>query len=372
MTTTPANPNAADGLTITGCRARQERLRAAMHEQGLDAVLLTNQRHVHYFTAYWARSVFPVAAVVTAGGPTVVATAFPSGSELATDESVAVPAALHATLVEDPQAAAITAVLPALGGARVVGVDEPTKPWLLADREVRDAWSLLLGLRRRKDPDEIALLGRAVVSAEAGYARARELLARPGSTELELFAAIQLAVVEAAGEPIGELGNDFRSGEMGGPPRRRQALAGELLPLDLGVPVRGYHADLCRTFCVGAEPTRQQALAHALVVETLDALEASIRPGSSCRAAYATAFDRLDGRHGWRFPHHLGHGVGLAAHEAPRLNPNWDDEFRVGDVFTLEPGLYGDGLNAGVRIEEEYRMTEQGPQRLSSFPRDLR
>ena len=73
----------------------------------------------------------------------------------------------------------------------------------------------------------------------------------------------------------------------------------------------------------------------------------------------------IDGRNGWRFTHHLGHGIGLAPHEAPRLNPHWDDIFQVGDVFTAEPGLYGVDLRAGVRIEQEYLVTEHGVERLS-------
>jgi Xaa-Pro aminopeptidase len=80
------------------------------------------------------------------------------------------------------------------------------------------------------------------------------------------------------------------------------------------------------------------------------------------------AHKMLDGHHGWRFFHHLGHGIGLSSHEAPRLNPNWDESFQVGDVFTLEPGLYGDELQAGLRIEENYLLTAAGPEKLSSFP----
>ena len=79
----------------------------------------------------------------------------------------------------------------------------------------------------------------------------------------------------------------------------------------------------------------------------------------------------LDGQHGWRFFHHLGHGIGLFPHEAPRLNPNWDDVFEVGDVFTVEPGLYGEDLNAGIRIEHNYLVTEGGLERLSQYPTDL-
>ena len=86
---------------------------------------------------------------------------------------------------------------------------------------------------------------------------------------------------------------------------------------------------------------------------------------------YEEVAAKLDGYRGWSFPHHLGHGIGLSTHESPRLNPDWDDIFQEGDVFTIEPGLYGEGLRGGVRLEENYVVTASGITRLSSFPLDL-
>lgn len=79
----------------------------------------------------------------------------------------------------------------------------------------------------------------------------------------------------------------------------------------------------------------------------------------------------LEGFEGWSFPHHLGHGIGLCPHEAPRLNPHWDDTFEVGDTFTAEPGLYHPSLKAGLRIEENFLVTENGVEKLSNFSTDL-
>ena len=71
------------------------------------------------------------------------------------------------------------------------------------------------------------------------------------------------------------------------------------------------------------------------------------------------------------FPHHLGHGFGLYPHETPHLNPNWNDTFEVGDVFTAEPGLYFEKLAAGIRLEQNYRVTETGIERLTDFPLEM-
>ena len=65
---------------------------------------------------------------------------------------------------------------------------------------------------------------------------------------------------------------------------------------------------------------------------------------------------------------HLGHGIGLFPHEAPHLNPNWDDTFETGDVIAVEPAIYADDLNAGVRLENNYLVTENGVELLSDFP----
>jgi len=71
------------------------------------------------------------------------------------------------------------------------------------------------------------------------------------------------------------------------------------------------------------------------------------------------------------FSHHLGHGIGLYPHEAPHLNPNWDDRFEEGDVFTVEPGLYSDELRGGIRLENNYRVTAGGVELLTEFSLSL-
>jgi Xaa-Pro aminopeptidase len=225
-------------------------------------------------------------------------------------------------------------------------------------------------LRRTKDEDELALLKCAVAATEQAYRYACDAL-RPGITEVELFAGIQATVAEAVGETVGEPGNDFQFGSPGGPPRRRAGHAGEIAVLDLGVVVRGYSSDMCRSFVIGREPTDLQLAASQRIDETIAALEAMIRPGVRCQALYDLSVEMLDGYRGWKFWHHLGHGIGLNPHEAPRLNPHWDDSFQIGDVFTMEPGLYAEELRAGLRIEHDYALTENGLVRLSQFPSAL-
>ncbi len=172
---------------------------------------------------------------------------------------------------------------------------------------------------------------------------AREII-RPGISELEVFNRLHAVAVQTAGEPLTALGNDYQSNARGGPPRDRAAQAGELMILDLGPAYRGYYADNCRTFAVDRRPTDQQLEARQVILSVFDVVREVVRPGASCRELFDQAKALLDEYKPDAFPHHLGHGVGLYPHEAPHLNPHWDDRFAAGDVFTVEPGLYANGL----------------------------
>jgi Xaa-Pro aminopeptidase len=233
-----------------------------------------------------------------------------------------------------------------------------------------DVEPLIWRLRRRKESDELALIRKAVACTEAMYRRAREVI-EPGITELEVFRELESAAVAEAGEPLTALGNDFQCNSPGGPPRQRAAKEGELFILDLGPAYRGYYADNCRTFCVGGEPRDAQLRAWEAIVAVLQTVGKTVRPGVSCRELYERARGMLDEHIDGGFSHHLGHGFGLFPHEAPHLNPNWDDVFEEGDVFTAEPGLYAPELRAGIRLEENYRVTAAGVERLTSFPLPL-
>src|SRR5690606_30811030 len=109
------------------------------------------------------------------------------------------------------------------------------------------------------------------------------------------------------------------------------------------------------------------AAAHARVVEVMKFGETMLRPGQSCRAFFEAVKAELDGWKGYGFFHHAGHGIGLDAHEVPRLNPAWDDTLEEGDVVAFEPGLYGESLRAGIRLENNYLITGEGFRQLSHF-----
>jgi len=230
----------------------------------------------------------------------------------------------------------------------------------------------LFRLRRRKDPDELARIRKAIAATGKMYALARQII-EPGIAELEVFNRLQAAAVEEFGEMLTGTGNDYACGERGGPPRDgRKAHAGELYILDLGPAYRGYFADNCRAIAVDRRPTDEQLTAWQHILPVFQHVEQTVKPGKRCKELFHECDAILHEAPVGVFNHHLGHGIGLFPHEAPHLNPYWYDVFEVGDVFTCEPGLYDEQiLRAGMRLENDYLVTETGVENLSPFPLEL-
>ena len=253
--------------------------------------LLLDRRHVHYLTGYWhASGNTVVAAVIPAEGPvTLLAPGRPEGT--AADACLTYQAAKLCTLVDDQTGELLRVAAPLLDGR--VGCD-------VRLTGTADLLPILYALRRTKDADEVAMLRQAIACCDAAYARAKALL-QPGVSEMHLYAEMLAAASEAAEEPIGEFGNDFQSGNRGGLPRPRAIEAGEMAIYDLTVIYRGYACDLCRSFVVGGRPSAAQQEAYRLISAALDYVEATVKPGVSCRALFRDVFAMLDGQHGWRF-----------------------------------------------------------------------
>ncbi|HEY2149136.1 MAG TPA: Xaa-Pro peptidase family protein, partial [Pirellulales bacterium] len=251
-----------------------------------------------------------------------------------------------------------------------IGVEFSSFPTCLAESlagRLVDVEADLLRLRRRKEADELARLTTAIAATGAMYAGARQIIA-PGVNELDVFDELQAVAVREFGEPLTGTGNDYASGVHGGPPRNRSIEEGELYILDLGPAFRGYFADNSRTFSVGGRPSERQYEANEHVRRAFAIVEREVRAGKRCRDLFAEVREHLLKFPGGTWHAHLGHGIGLFPHEAPHINPNWDDAFEAGDVIAVEPAIYAADLHAGVRLENNYLVTENGVELLSDFP----
>ncbi len=365
------NKISAPKLSQQGCRQRQARLQIYLQEHNLDAVLFTNRHYVYWLTGYWHEQILtPTAALFSADGTTLLVTHYTEPEAPAADEIISFEPQKLCTLVENLDQALCKPLIPRLEGLKRLGTDGKARPWIAHNVEWVDISTDFQYLRRQKDQDEVEAIRFTIQGADAVYNKAREIL-QPGISEIELYAQLQATAIEACGELLSGWGNDFQSGTPGGLARQRKAKAGELVPFDIGVGVRGYRSDLCRTFSVDGKPSDLQLEAQARVADMLEQVENTIRPGESCRVLFETIEAQLDGWKGYEFKHHLGHGIGLDPHEVPRINPCYDDTFQAGDVIAVEPGLYGKGLNAGIRLEQNYLVTDSGTDRLSNFPLDL-
>lgn len=359
-------------LDPTLCRARQDRLRSYLAANELDGAVFFDRHYIHALSGHWhGQPLTPVALLVRGDGGSVLVTHDAAAVAPAADEIAVYTSNDFCTLRPNLSAEVARVLNPVLKGLKRIGTEQQVPAALIEGPDCRDLSHDFQYLRRRKDADEVAALVFTIECADQAYAGAKQLL-EPGVEEVEIMAAMLETATYAAGEFLSGWGQDFQAGAPGGFARPRRVVeAGELIPLDIGVGVRGYRSDLCRTFAVDGSPTDEQAAAYARVVEVMKYGESFLKPGQSCRAMFESVKAELEGWNGYAFFHHAGHGIGLDAHEVPRINPAWDDFFEDGDVIAFEPGLYGGGLRAGIRLENNYLVTADGFRQLSHFPLDL-
>jgi Xaa-Pro aminopeptidase len=225
-------------------------------------------------------------------------------------------------------------------------------------------------LRLKKRPEEVARIRQAQALAERALERALALL-RPGVEEREVALEIEFFLRKEGAEGVA-FPPIVASGARGALPHARASEKrlepGELITLDLGAKVAGYHSDMTRTVALG-KPSPEMRRVYEAVQEALEVALQGLKPGRTGKEVDALAREAL-GRHGLDryFVHSLGHGVGLAVHEGPGLSPYTEEVLEPGMVVTVEPGVYLPGVG-GVRIEELVLITEDGIELLSRFPR---
>jgi Xaa-Pro aminopeptidase len=207
-------------------------------------------------------------------------------------------------------------------------------------------------------------------AGEAGHHRARELV-RPGISELELYREIQSAALEELGSPAVVYG-DFRAThpalpKAGGPDRLPAARATATLRFLRGRGgLRRFHR---HPGGQGADGGLREL--HSLCRAALSSGEEALKPGAACREVYqAVAGVFAAAGRPEAFPHHAGHGIGLGHPEAPAFVPESEETLSSGEVVTLEPGIYVEGIG-GVRIEHNYLVTPTGYERLTRHSLEL-
>ena len=219
---------------------------------------------------------------------------------------------------------------------------------------------LIAGLRAVKDAGEVARLRRACeITADVLSDLAHTGIA-PGASERDIARDVDAAFLARGADGVA-FATIVASGVNGASPHHeptgRQVAVGELVTIDCGGMVDGYHADMTRTLPVGGDGESrmvvgQLAEVHGVVEEANAAGRAAAGQGVSVADVDRAARAVVEAAgYGDAFVHPTGHGIGLEIHEAPLVTQRSAASLTVGTAFTVEPGIYLPGVG-GVRIED--------------------
>ncbi|MBE7382718.1 MAG: aminopeptidase P N-terminal domain-containing protein [Leptolyngbya sp. SIO1E4] len=268
---------------------------------------------------------------------------------------------------------------------------------------IEDARLLLQGMRRVKGPEELALIRKAIAASVKAHNHAREI-AQPGRYEYEIQAEMEHLFKRAGGGPA--YPSIVASGEnaciLHYIENTRQMQAGDLLLIDAGGCIDYYNADITRTFPVAGKFSEEQRILYELVLEAQLKAIAEVKPGNPFNAFHDAAvrtiteglvdlgllvgdIDTLieEKKHKAFFMHGTGHFLGLDVHDTGILrnaDKTWKP-FEVGNVVTVEPGIYitpdyqpEEGQpeveprwrGIGIRIEDDVLVTATGHEVLTA------
>jgi Xaa-Pro aminopeptidase len=226
---------------------------------------------------------------------------------------------------------------------------------------------LVEDMRLSKDEGELQAIGRAVALADEALAHIYDWM-QPGMTERQVAWELEstMRTRDATGVSFDLI---VASGPNGALPHLRPSdrviQIGEPVVMDLGCVVDGYCSDVTRTVCLGEPQDPKYLEIWNLVRQAQEKAEAGIQAGITGVDADQLARDVIVGA-GYKdyFGHGLGHGVGLAVHEEPRLSFTYPDQIPSGTVLTVEPGIYLPDWG-GVRIEDMVVVQEDGVEVLT-------
>jgi Xaa-Pro aminopeptidase len=221
-------------------------------------------------------------------------------------------------------------------------------------------------MREVKDADEIRVMEASAALMSRILSEIIDTL-KPGTTERKVAWQIENLAREGGAEGLA-----FPSIVASGPnsalphavPTDRKIRTREPITFDVGVKLDSYCCDMTRTVFIGGATPKFKRIYGTVRRAQLAALE-NIRPGVKSILPDSTARDLIrDAGFGDFFGHSLGHGVGLATHERPRLGPEKPVTLKEGMVVTDEPGIYIPG-EGGVRLEEMVVIEKKGARVLT-------
>lgn len=356
---------------------RLTRLRAAMGPLAIDHLLVTDPTDVGYLTGFLGGDSY----LLVGGAKATIISDFRYQEELEEVKGVAEVYIRTKGLVE-----ASAEVVKAQGFSRLgiqgesitIGTRDSLGALLGLERLVTTK-GLVGTLRRVKDDSEVALIRKAIRIQEEALEAVLPLVRKRMKKDKETTELDVAAMLEMEMRVRGSTGPSFSTiiaaKANGSLPHYRagkvKLAKNKPVLIDWGATWRGYRGDMTRTFSIGKWPSVIQEI-YGIVLEAHELAAAALAPGKTTLEIDAVARGHIKSKgYGDQFGHGLGHGLGMNGHEDPRLNPLFAPmTLEAGNVVTIEPGIYLPGVG-GVRIEDDFLVTENGPVNLCSLPKDL-
>jgi Xaa-Pro dipeptidase len=368
-------------ITLTEREQRLDRARALMHQNKIDAIVITTGTSLTYFTGLrWGQSErFFAWTLPTNGAPFIVCPVFEEGR--VRERMEAKPATLPAASTtrvytwnedEDPYQLLAKALKESGLSTGKIGIEERTQ-FVFADGiahaspslTTTSATPITFGCRGIKSAAELALMQLANSITLSVYKACYES-AQPGMTNRQFSQLVDLAYTRSGvtGDASCQVGE--YSALPHGSLQPQVIREGDIILIDDGCLVEGYQSDISRTFVLGdatIPKLDQQRNAFDIVLKAQSAALAAARPGVQCqtidaaaRAVITAAGFGPDYKH---FTHRVGHGIGMDGHEWPYLVRGNTTPLAPGMCFSDEPGIYLPG-EFGVRLEDDWHLTETG------------
>lgn len=341
---------------------RVEKIRGLIHDEGLDALLVTRLVNIRYLTGFTGS-----AALLLVTPDELL---FVSDGRYGEQAAEQLDAAGVGARIEIAGVGQREILQKAAAGLGRIGLEAHGVTWA-QQRSFAQEWfpetemvpteELIEQLRRVKDAGEIARVRAACAIADDALGDVRDLL-KEGVREQDFALELELAMRKrgASGmsfDPIVAAGEN--SAKPHARPSDRRFAQGDLVVLDFGCVVDGYCSDMTRTVGIGPLDETKQRM-YEVVLASQEAGRSAVRAGVSCAEIDGACREIIDAA-GWgdAFTHGTGHGVGLEIHEAPRVAGTGGDSLLVGDIVTVEPGVYLPDIG-GVRIEDTVVVTSDG------------
>jgi Xaa-Pro aminopeptidase len=350
---------------------RRKNLVAKLDVLEADAFLVTDIKNVRYLTGFTGSAAY----LLVSGESQVLLSDCRYEVQLA-DECANLPVDIRdvsATLIDSSKRLSKSWGLRrlAIEAHRLTKVEFDQLQSELSAVELVETQGVVEDLRAIKDSVEIAAIRRSVAVNQTAFQNA-VAAATAEQTEREFAYRLEheMRLLGASGLAFDAIvGVGPRAALPHGRPTDVQLGSSDNFLVDWGANVDGYLSDLTR-MVITREPSEKLVEIYAIVLEAQLAAIDAVGPGAKTNEVDGAARRVIeDAGFGEFFGHGCGHSFGLQIHESPFLSPSTAIELQAGMVLTIEPGIYLPGI-AGVRLEDDLLVTENGCELLSNLPKD--